>query len=394
MENNCDRSPCSDNGESAPLIAHIIFRLGVGGLENGLVNLINQTSPERYTHVIVCLKDATNFRDRIHHPDVRIYTLNKREGHDWGMFFRLYQLLGKIRPAIVHTRNLATIECQMPAFLARVQCRVHGEHGWDIFDPMGKSKKYQWLRRIFKPLVHCYIPLSKHLESYLRCRIKVPKNKITRICNGVDTDLFFPPANGREMVLGCPFTSAPQIIIGTVGRMHGVKDQLTLVKAFIHLIKQNKKLKDRIRLILVGDGPLRSQAIELLEAAQIISLVWLPGERGDVDRILRSLDIFVLPSQAEGISNTVLEAMATGLPVVATNVGGNPDLVLDGKTGFLVAPQDPIEMADAIDRYLRNKGLMRQHGKNALQRVRDNFSLRFMVDQYLTVYDNVIKKMK
>lgn len=393
MENQHGRSHRPNTKHRAPLIAHIIFRLGTGGLENGLVNLINRIPSDRYRHAIICLQDATDFRGRIQRSDVRVFTLGKQEGNDWIIFFKLYRLLREIRPDIVHTRNLATIECQLPAFLAGIRRRLHGEHGWDVFDPHGESVKYQWLRRTFKPLVRHYIPLSTELESYLRDKIKVAEKKITRICNGVNTDTFHPPTQRRESLPGCPFSPENQVVIGTVGRMHGVKDQLTLVRAFVHLINQDPNLKDRLRLVLVGDGPLRSQAEEMLEIAHAGALAWLPGDRDDIDQILRGLDLFVLPSQAEGISNTILEAMATGLPVIATNVGGNSELVSDGESGFLVGKQDPIEMAKRIERYLRDSALMQQHGRNALKRVQDKFSLSSMVDQYLTVYDRLMKEL-
>ena len=382
----------SKNSENkAPLIAHIIFRLGVGGLENGLVNLINQTPSHRYRHCIICVKDATDFRDRIHRSDVEVFTLDKKEGLDWMMFLKLYRLLQEIQPTIVHTRNLATIECQLPVFLSGVRYRLHGEHGWDVFDPQGENKKYQWLRRVFKPLVKHYIPLSKELERYLRYKIKVPENKITRICNGVDTEIFYPPKQGREIIPDCPFTDKTHVIVGTVGRMHGVKDQLTLVKAFIHLIEQDPSIKDRLRLILVGDGPLREQAQEMLDMANLGAFAWLSGERNDIPQILRGMDLFVLPSLAEGVSNTILEAMATGLPVIATDVGGNPDLISEGDTGFLVPKADPIKMAKAITRYLENSQLIEQHGGNGLKRIQNGFSLSSMVNRYLTVYDYVSK---
>ncbi len=391
MEKQSSLQNFQNRQKKTPLVVHIIFRLGVGGLENGLVNLINQTPSDRYRHCIICVKDATDFRDRIRRSDVEVFTLGKKEGLDWMMFLRLYRLLRQIQPALVHTRNLATIECQLPVFLAGIRYRVHGEHGWDVFDPHGENTKYQRLRRVFKPLVKHYIPLSKELERYLRHKIKVPENKITRICNGVDTEIFFPPKQGKEIVAGCPFTSKKHVVIGTVGRMHGVKDQLTLVKAFAHLIEQDPSLKERLRLMLIGDGPLRDQANRILEKANLTALAWVPGERNDIPQILRGMDIFVLPSLAEGVSNTILEAMATGLPVVATDVGGNPDIVSHGNTGLLIPKADPIEMAKAITRYLENLQLIKQHGGNGFKSIQDGFSLFAMVNRYLTVYDNVIK---
>ncbi len=374
----------------APLVAHVIYRLGIGGLENGLVNLINRTPIDRYRHTIICLKDATDFKKRIRRRDVDIHELGMREGRDFSVFKRLYHLLRELRPDIVHTRNLAAIECQLPSFLAGVRHRVHGEHGWDVFDPDGSNRKYQFLRRLFKPLVHRYIPLSTHLEGYLRERIRVPGDKIRRICNGVDTDRFHPAEKNRQKPGVLPFDLSEKVIIGTIGRMHGVKDQITLVDAFIRLLQKHPELRDRLRLVVVGDGPLRSRAGSLLASSGFEHMAWLPGERNDVPEILRALDLFVLPSTAEGISNTILEAMATGLPVIATDVGGNPDLVAPDVTGTLIPCSDPDALARAVEQYLNNYELMTTQGANGLRRVREEFSLDRMVEAYLAVYDELL----
>lgn len=377
---------------AVPLIVHVIYRLGVGGLENGLVNLINRLPEEKYRHAIVCLTEATGFRQRIRRQEVEIFELHKRQGQDVRLYGRIYRLLKQLKPTIVHTRNLATLECQLPAWLAGVPVRIHGEHGWDVFDPEGRNRKYLWLRRAFRPLIHRYIPLSRQLQDYLITQIKVPPSKITRICNGVDTGVFHPPVVGREPIPGCPFIDPDLVLIGTVGRMHGVKDQPALVKAFIRMVKEHPELKARVRLIAVGDGPLRTECQRLLEQAGLSPLAWLPRERDDIPQVLRGLDLFVLPSQAEGISNTILEAMATGLPVVATKVGGNPELVADGVSGTLVSPGDQEGLAQALARYVNSSALCHLHGDAGLKRVKADFSLATMVGKYQCLYDDSLRK--
>jgi len=375
-----------------PLIAHVIFSLGVGGLENGVVNLINTMPEENYRHAIICIKNATDFRQRIKKQNVAIYELHKQEGHDFGAYFRMYRLLKQIKPAIVHTRNLAAIEYQVPAWLAGVKHRIHGEHGWDVFDPEGNNKKYQQLRRFLSPLIDKFIPLSLHLEDYLRDKVGIKPDKIVRICNGVDTEKFYPVSQ-KTPLPGCdlPFSSE-FIYIGSVGRMHGVKDQLTLVRAFIRLLEKQPELKANVRLIIIGDGPLREQAIHLLESKGVAELAWLPGQRNDIAEIMRRLDIFVLPSKAEGISNTILEAMATGLPVVATRVGGNPELIDDEETGRLVEKENNDDMAEALLDYVGNPEKRQRHGANGLEKVRRRYALDVMVSNYLAVYDTVSGK--
>lgn len=119
-------------------------------------------------------------------------------------------------------------------------------------------------------------------------------------------------------------------------------------------------------------------------------LAWLPGARDDVARVMRGLDLFVLPSLAEGVSNTILEAMASGLPVVATAVGGNPELVADGRTGRLVPPGDPQALATAILDYHANPAECRRQGREARATVERDFSMMAMVNGYMSVYERLL----
>lgn len=370
-----------------PLIVHIIYRLGIGGLENGLVNIINNLPEDSYRHAIICLADSTEFSQRIKRQDVIVHQLHKRPGQDWASFYIVYRLLKQWQPAIVHTRNLAAIEYQICALLAGVPYRVHGEHGWDVFDPDGSNVKYQWLRRGLGSIIHCFIPLSQHLQDYLLNRVGIPSAKITRICNGVDTKTFYPRAGIRQIPDGCSLNLGTKLVIGTVGRMHGVKDQLTLVRAFIDACQKSTEFAQIARLFLIGDGPLRAEALELLNAASLTDKAWLPGERNDIAEILRSLDIFVLPSKAEGISNTILEAMASGLPIIATRVGGNPELVQDGKTGCLVEKEDVEGLSSAMRDLALDDDKRQQLGAASLKRIQAEFSIDSMVDRYRQVYD-------
>ncbi|MBE0469753.1 MAG: TIGR03088 family PEP-CTERM/XrtA system glycosyltransferase [Methyloprofundus sp.] len=382
------------NAQQPPLIAHVIFRLGVGGLENGLINLINNMPTDQYRHMIICLKGSTEFRQRLKRKDVQIIDLQKKDGQDWRSFIRLYRILKQHKVDIIHTRNLAAIEYQVSAFLAGVKFRVHSEHGWDTFDPEGNNKKYQCLRRLLSPLIKVFIPLSLHLQDYLVEKVKIPKSKIKRICNGVDIKKFYP-TTVRSALFDCPLPfDEKNVYIGTVGRMHGVKDQITFVTAFILLVQAHQELIGKVYLILIGDGPLRQEAIALLAKHQLLQIAWLPGEREDIADIMRSLDIFVLPSQAEGISNTILEAMATGLPVIATAVGGNLELVIPSETGLLVPPSDPEAMSEAMLSLLIDKDKRQKLSENSHQRVLEHFSIQAMVTKYTEVYDSLGLKRK
>ncbi|MFP4560976.1 MAG: TIGR03088 family PEP-CTERM/XrtA system glycosyltransferase [Thiohalorhabdus sp.] len=373
---------------SPPLVAHVVHSLRVGGMENGLVNLINRTPPETLRHAVICLEGYSEFAARLD-PAVEVHALHKRPGLDIGLYGRLWRLLRRLRPDLVHTRNLAAIEAQLPAALAGVRRRVHGEHGWDMADLDGASRRYRLLRRAMRPLVHHFIPLSRDLEGYLGGAIGVRPERMTRICNGVDVERFRPGTGGGALRGRAGFPAAAPVI-GWVGRMEGEKDPLALVRAFIRVAGAEGAKETAPRLALIGDGSLRCKAREELEEAGLAHRVWLPGERADVAELLPDLDLFVLPSLAEGISNTVLEAMACGLPVVATRVGGNPELIADGETGLLVPPGDPRALGEALAAALADPDRRAAMGRAARGRVEERYSIDAMVAAYLEVYRRLL----
>ncbi len=188
-----------------------------------------------------------------------MFALNKPPGNSPVLHFKLWRLLMQLRPDIVHTRNFGALEGMLPAALAGVPVRIHGEHGHDIGDLDGSNRKYQWVRRALKPFVHQYIALSKDLERYLHEKIRVPAAKVAQLYNGVDTELFHPARGGREPLPCAGFAGPDQFVIGTVGRMQAVKDPVTLARAFVRLLQVVPDGARRLRLVMVGDGPLKEQ---------------------------------------------------------------------------------------------------------------------------------------
>jgi sugar transferase (PEP-CTERM/EpsH1 system associated) len=372
-----------------PLICHIILRLAVGGLENGLVNLINNLPIDAYAHAIVCIDEATEFRRRIERGDVEIHEIHKRPGKDIGAYGRVWRVLRQLKPQLVHTRNLPALDMIAPAWLAGVRKLVHSEHGLDLMEIEGKSAKYNRLRRLSRFAVDRYIAVSADLSSWLRNEIGVPNSRLETIYNGVDTRRFFPDPLTRS-ILPEGFAPTEAVVVGTLGRLDPLKNQLALVDAFARLLTRNPALREKLRLVIAGEGESRSAIEMALSKAGISDLAWLPGVRNDTVDFYRSIDIFVLPSLREGISNTLLEAMASGLPVIAARVGGNPEIVPDGVAGQLVAAADPEMFAAAIWKYIEHPVLMREHGKAGRAHMLGNFSLEKMVERYDRVYRSLL----
>jgi sugar transferase (PEP-CTERM/EpsH1 system associated) len=378
--------PSAVASERRPLVLHVVYRFDVGGLENGVVNLIDRLPGWR--HAVLALTEVTSFRERVRRRDVEYIALHKAPGHAWRLYPALWRTIRRLKPDVVHTRNLAALEVQPVAWAARVPLRVHGEHGRDVDDLDGSSRKYRWLRRAYRPFVQRYVALSRDLADYLVQQVHVPAARVTQIVNGVDSERFRPAVGGRAAIAGCPFDGADLWLVGTVGRMQAVKDQTLLVRAFVLALQRDPALAARLRLVLVGDGPLREACVALLREARLDHLAWVAGARDDVADVMRGLDCFVLPSLAEGVSNTILEAMASGLPVIATAVGGNPELIDDGRSGELVPAGDACALAQAIASLARDPARAAAYGRAARAQIESRFSLRSMVAAYQGVYES------
>jgi sugar transferase (PEP-CTERM/EpsH1 system associated) len=379
--------------EQRPLVAHVVFRFDVGGLENGVVNLIDRLPHQKWRHAILALdRIAPAFAARVRRKDVEYIELRKPPGHLVWHYPRLVSLLHRLRPAIVHTRNLAALEATVPAWIARVPVRIHGEHGWDVADVAGNSGKHRWIRRAYRPFVSSYVALSRHIERYLTEVVGIRAGAVQRICNGVDTVRFQPAADSRESISESPFIDPALWIVGTVGRLAAVKDQVNLARAFVRLRSLDSEVARVARLIIAGDGPARASVEQVLREGGAERHAWLAGERADVPAFMRGLDLFVLPSLAEGISNTILEAMATRLPIIATRVGGNSDLLDHGRTGWLVPPADPVELSDAMLGAFRDRARAAQWGLAAREACEKQFSLDRMVAEYSALYERELAR--
>lgn len=369
-----------------PLIVHILFRFDYGGLENGLVNLMNGLPAEAFDHVIIALTEAAEFRHRISRPDVEVLALGKRPGKDFAAYLRLWKWLRVLRPAVVHTRNVGTIDCALVAWLAGVPMRVHGEHGWDVHDPDGTSRRYIWMRRVFGLFIRHFVTVSADLASWLEGTVRIKPSRIRQICNGVDTTRFHPRSADRRRRLPAEYFPDGCVVVGTVSRLTAIKDPLNLVRAFIKTQPLLAAEGYDLRLAIIGDGPLRADVEHELIDAGMASLVWMAGSRDDVPGLLRDMDVFVLGSLREGISNTVLEAMASGLPVIASATGGNLELVEPDVSGELVPPGDSDALGEALCSYVRDAGRRKDHGTAGRRRILEYFSLDRMLDRYTSLY--------
>lgn len=383
--------------ESRAHLVHVVHRFDTGGMENGLVNLVNLLPADRFRHTIVPLTDAGRMTTRVTNPEVRIHPLGLRPGPLAFALPKLWRLFRCLRPSIVHTRNVGTLEAQIAALLAGVPVRIHGEHGWEMHDLVGSNVSLLRTRKLLRHLVHAQVALSKPTFDYLRERVGVPATQLKSICNGVETGRFRPPKiEGATLPehMTCARDNEKPVVIGYVGRLADVKNPLLLVDAFEQLRARLRSFDDHpvrpVRLRFIGAGPLSHALHERVQLSPVRDDIELVGARDDIAECMRDLDVYALPSLAEGISNTLLEAMATGLPCVATLVGGNPELIEDGISGILVPAGDAQALMEALSRYTRNAELRRLHGGRARARAVERFGIDRMVAEYDALYTTLL----
>jgi sugar transferase (PEP-CTERM/EpsH1 system associated) len=358
-------------------IVHVIPSLRVGGLENVVVRLVEHLAPLAQ-QAVVTPAGAGPLAGRVP-AGVPVFPLGETHRPDRWNALRMARLFRKLRPDIVHTRNWTCIDAIIGARLAGVPVVIQGEHGREAVDPEGRNRRRQQVRRLLSPFVTDFVTVSRDLARWLIEEVRVPARKVRTIYNGVDTARYaLGDRAAARRALGIP---PDWTVAGTVGRLDPVKDQIGLIRAF-----GQAAIKGKSALVIVGDGPVRRQLEALVKELALGDRVRLLGERDDVPLILRALDVFVLSSIGEGTSNAILEAMATGLPVIATRAGGNSELVRDGLTGRIIEPRRPDVLAEALTAYLDDPVLARAHGAGGRERAVGDFGLERMLAGYTALY--------
>lgn len=369
-------------------VLHVIDALGVGGTELGLASVIERTK-SRIAHAVCCVRSGGATAERLTARGVPITVLHKRAGNDWSLPLRFARLCRQMTPDIVHTRNWGSVDAIIGARLARAPVVIHGEHGRDASDPEGTNRRRNRVRRVLSLFVDRMVAVSEQLQSWLIRDVGIPETKVALLKNGVDTQRFQMRSDRDALRLNHGY-SPEDIIIGTVGRLDPVKNQTALLEVLAEL----RPAYPNLRVVIVGDGPEREPLSCEIANRGLHETATLFGHRDDVPAVLNMLDIFVLPSLGEGMCNTILEAMSVGLPVVATRVGGSPELVDDGTTGQLVPARDAGALARAIARYATDERLRRDHGAAGRRRVVEEFTLDRMVERYVALYEGELGRRR
>jgi sugar transferase (PEP-CTERM/EpsH1 system associated) len=365
-----------DAGLAPTRILHVVDTLATGGLETMLTSVVERTLGE-LRHAVCCVRELGPVADRLRRLGVPIYFLGKRPGHDWTMMLRIAKLCRAERPHIVHTRNWGAIDGILGARLGGVPVVIHSEHGRERWD---EQRRRRIARRLLAPLVDRFVTVSEDLRQRLHRETGARVDKVTVVRNGVDTSKF-KPASGREQLRMAHGYHPAELLVGAVGRLAALKGHSGLLTAFPAVVAAHAA-----RLIILGDGPERGALERQADTSPLKGVVQLVGRRDDVPEWLGMLDVFVQPSLVEGMSNAILEAMAVGLPVVATRIGGNAEVVADGVTGRIVPVRDPDALAQAIGFYCADPQARARHGAAGRKRIEEHYSSGAMISDYMALY--------
>jgi len=363
-------------------VMHVVSAFHPGGMEFGVLKLVNGLDRRRVQSAVCSTRPARELPSLLARH-VPLFECRRRDGNDPRLVWQLYRLFRRERPHIVHTHAWGTLlEGLIAARLAGVPIVVHGEHG-----TLQLCRRHRLLQRLGWSRVDRILSVSTRLAERMAHEVGFPPDRIRTIHNGVDLSRFQARIS-RQDARGRLGLALDAPVVGAVGRLVPVKDHATLVDAIARLDRDGV----RPTLAIAGDGPVRPAIEERAAALGIGDRVRLLGHREDIDVVFAALDVFVLSSVSEGLNNTILEAMAAGLPVVATRVGGADEMVLDGSTGLLVAPGSPEQLAAALGRLLTDPAMAAAMGQAGRLRAERDFDLGRTILEYERVYTDLARE--
>jgi sugar transferase (PEP-CTERM/EpsH1 system associated) len=371
-------------------IMHVVEALGIGGgVENGIANLIEHMDPAQFEHVLCAVFRVGKQLERYPLPRVRLVSLDRKPRRLSTQAMPLAHLIREVRPDIVHSRNWGALETVIAGRWARSCSVIHSEHGFEV-EASAEPQRRSWFRRVAFELAHRVFSVSYQLRDTLSKRTGFPQRKIQVIHNGVDLRKFRRDESVRQRFRRELGVAEEDFCIGCVGRLNRIKDYPTALRGMEVLSESCSSW----RLLIAGDGPER-QALESIVASKpaLQGRVSFLGTTQCVPEFLNALDVYLLPSIVEGVSNSLLEAMAASLPAIASDTGGNPEVIVNGESGLLFPVGDDRQLAGCLLQVYRQRDLRARLAEQALRRVDGEFSLDSMVAKYEGMYGSLARGM-
>jgi sugar transferase (PEP-CTERM/EpsH1 system associated) len=359
-------------------VTHLVLSLDVGGLERVVLDLVREGQALGQSVSVLCLERPGVLACQAEALGARVACASKTDGlHPW-MVWRLFKILRQLRPDVLHSHHIgALFYGGLAARAAGVPVVVHSEHGKHY----AVRRRTRWLGRIAGCTIARFFCVSQDIAEEVEQSRIVSRAKIRVVPNGIDTERFRKPGDPPTLrqMLGIP-PGAP--VVGTIGRLHEIKQQDLLLRAFA-------KLRDRMpeaHLLLVGDGPLMGDLRGLAAQLGLGDAVHFAGYQARPEQFLHLMNVFALTSRSEGMPLAILEAWAAGVPVVASRVGGVPQLIQHGQTGLLFEPGDESGLIEALSAVVGDPVLARAVRDGGHERVEASFTLAGMAAAYHAQY--------
>lgn len=363
-------------------VMQIIHDLNIGGLQRVASDIALNIDRTRFNVSVCALREGGPFEKELLERGIKVIKLPPTpDGVDYLSFWKLFRILRKEKPHLIHTHNTQPLlDGVTAAILARVPVRIHTDHAREFPD----KKRYMYAEWLLSHFTDRMIAVSESTKADLVKYEKIKPEKIRVIKNGVDGSKFLRKINIREKKKGLCIDNTSNPILGFVGRLSNEKGLIYLVKAMKSLVKDFPD----ILLLIAGEGDFQNDLKRETVESGIGRNISFLGPRFDIGEIMQLFDIFVLPSEREGLSLVLIEATAASLPIVATDVGGNRQIVKDGENGFVVKPKDTYSLYNAINKLIRNKSLQRKFAEYSFDLFKNNFSIDMMVKKYEAVYQS------
>lgn len=366
-------------------IAHVVYSFGAGGIENGIVNLINMMDTSKFFHFICCLTTSGEFSQRLQTNNFHITELNKKPGNDWTLPFKLKNFYQKNNIDVIHLRGWPTlIEGIIGAKLAGLRNTIYSFHGKTYREIKSPNHIRDFTEGLTARRVKQILTLSEPMRDDLCKRLALQRKNVAIIHNGVDI-VKFSSKEKRETIRKNYTIASDEILIGSAGRLDPVKNFPSLIKAYKLVSRKHPKTK----LMIVGDGEEYAALSKLVKDEGLVEGVIFTRYRRNVADYLAAMDIYVQPSIYEGFSNTIIEAMAAKLPVLATQTGGNDFLFQGEENNFLFLPTDVQVLSEKLISLIDSPEATTRIGESNFQKVTKNYSLQQMAKNYSDLYLNI-----
>ena len=366
---------------SAPAVTHFVENLNRGGLERTVIDLVRTQLASGRRCQVVCLFERGALASELDVLGVPVLACGKRRGVDLRALVRARRHVVAHGSRILHTHNAAAHYHAVFATLGLGLRTINTRHGMGALDAASRRER---LYRLSLRRTAVVATVCEAARRELERGGWPHATHLAAVPNGIDIGRFAPRDEAARERLVASLGLPPHTrVVGTVGRLNRVKDHASLLQAFA-------RLRDEVpeaALVVVGDGELRAELAALAATPALAGRVHLLGDRGDVADLLRAFDLFVMSSRSEGYSIALLEACASALPIVATDVGGNAEIVRDRENGLLLPPADPVALADALRVLLTDPARARAMGQAGLEWVRREGSLAAMAARYEPLYE-------